>query len=156
MKYKILPILAVVFWMVFIFYLSHQPASVSNGLSKGITEAIVTTIEKVVPNQEFDIRYVNHVIRKNAHFLAYFVLGFLAMYALGRFKLKRYKWIGLAILVGVLYAISDEVHQLFVPGRGGQLKDVLIDSAGVLAGVGVYIIGKRIKKALRRQSQGIV
>ena len=46
--------------------------------------------------------------------------------------------IGLSLLVCVLYAISDELHQLFVSGRGAQVKDVLIDSAGATVGVCLY------------------
>ena len=42
---------------------------------------------------------------------------------------------GWAWVVGTLYAASDEIHQLFVPGRSGQLRDVLLDSAGVAAGI---------------------
>lgn len=38
-------------------------------------------------------------------------------------------------MICILYAISDEVHQLFVPGRGGQVRDVIIDSAGAIAGI---------------------
>jgi VanZ family protein len=38
----------------------------------------------------------------------------------------------------VLYAVSDEVHQLFVPGRGAQVTDVLIDNAGAFVGIGIY------------------
>ena len=41
----------------------------------------------------------------------------------------------LAFLICVIYAISDEIHQLFVPGRAGQVRDVLIDSAGSLLGI---------------------
>ena len=42
---------------------------------------------------------------------------------------------GWAWVVGTLYAASDEIHQLFVPGRSGQLRDVFLDSAGVAAGI---------------------
>ena len=42
---------------------------------------------------------------------------------------------GWAWVVGTLYAASDEIHQLFVPGRSGQLRDVLLDSDGVAAGI---------------------
>ena len=50
-----------------------------------------------------------------------------------------------AFVVGVLYAVTDELHQMLVPGRQGSLRDVLIDAAGVLAGVA---IARRV--ALRR------
>lgn len=42
----------------------------------------------------------------------------------------------------ILYAISDEVHQVFVPGRGAQVTDVLIDSFGAFIGIGMYVVTK--------------
>jgi VanZ family protein len=48
----------------------------------------------------------------------------------------------------VLYAISDEVHQLFVPGRGAQVTDVMIDSFGAFVGIGVYGVICKIKKVI--------
>lgn len=52
-----------------------------------------------------------------------------------------------AILVTAFYAASDELHQFFVPGRSCQLRDVLIDTAGVVAGVGIqYILLKHFRK----------
>jgi VanZ family protein len=146
--YKILSWSAVILWMALIFYLSHQPATESNQLSKGITELIVKTVEKVDPNPEFDIRSFNYIVRKNAHFFAYLILGVLVLNALRRSGVYGYRSVGLALLMCVLYAISDEVHQLFVPGRGAQIKDVIIDCAGVSIGIGVYIlIGGRRKNS---------
>ena len=43
-------------------------------------------------------------------------------------------------LIAALYAASDEIHQLFVPGRSGQLSDVILDSAGALAGVAAFTV----------------
>jgi VanZ family protein len=45
--------------------------------------------------------------------------------------------LGLAALFSILYAVSDEVHQLYVPGRNGSALDVGIDACGVLAGAGL-------------------
>jgi VanZ family protein len=67
------------------------------------------------------------VLRKIAHAAEYAVLGALLARALGR--------PGVAVLAGVLYAVSDEVHQVFVPGRLGSPIDVAIDAVGVVAGV---------------------
>jgi VanZ family protein len=146
MKYKFLSWTTVMLWMALIFYLSHQPATESNELSRGITEAIVKKVEKIAPNAEFDIRSFNHIIRKNAHFFAYLVLGILVINALRRSGVSGYRGMRLALLICVLYAISDEVHQLFVPGRGAKVKDVLIDSAGASVGIGVYlVIGKLVR-----------
>ncbi len=137
--YKIISWAAVIIWMGFIFYLSHQPATVSNELSTGVTEVIVRTIEKVAPNKEFDIKRFNHIIRKNAHFFIYLVLGVFVINAFRASGVYGYRGMALALLVCVLYAISDEVHQMFIPGRGPGIKDVLIDSAGAMVGIGIYM-----------------
>ncbi|WP_257348292.1 VanZ family protein [Pseudalkalibacillus decolorationis] len=138
--YKNPSLIAVILWIALIFYLSHQPATMSNELSTGITEVIVKTVEKVIPNMDFDIRGFNHIVRKNAHFFAYLVLGLLVINALRRSELYGYRSIGLALLICVIYAISDEVHQLFIPGRSGEIRDVLIDSTGASVGIGVYLM----------------
>ena len=66
-------------------------------------------------------------LRKLAHAAAYAVLGVLLMRATGRG--------GLAFALGALYAVSDEVHQTFVPDRLGSPIDVAIDAIGVVSGV---------------------
>lgn len=125
--------------MVLIFYLSHQPAHKSNQLSKGATEIVVETVERVAPRVDINKRNFNHILRKKAHFFTYLVLGILVASGLRKSGLVGYKLVGLAILICVLYAISDEMHQLFVPGRGGQVRDVLIDSAGAIVGIGIHL-----------------
>ena len=67
------------------------------------------------------------VLRKIAHTAEYAVLGALLARALASPPV--------AVLIGVLYAVSDEVHQAFVPGRHGSPIDVAIDAVGVVAGV---------------------
>ncbi len=130
--------LLVILWMLLIFYLSHQPVEKSNSLSKDITKVIIETVEKIAPNKEFNLSRLNHIVRKNAHFLAYLVLGVLLLHGLKKNKIIGNKAILIAISISVIFAISDEVHQLFVPGRGGQIKDVIIDSAGALVGIIIY------------------
>ena len=70
------------------------------------------------------------VLRKVAHAAEYAVLGALLTRATGRPRL--------AFVLGVLYAASDELHQLAVPGRHGAPLDVAIDAAGVLVGVTLW------------------
>lgn len=136
---------AVLFWMLLIFYLSSQVAEQSNNLSKGVTKIIVETVEKVTPEKDFNMDTINHFVRKNAHFFAYLTLGILVLNAIRRSRMNGSTISGVATLamafgICVLYAISDEVHQLFVPGRGGQVKDILIDSSGAIVGIGLYMI----------------
>jgi VanZ family protein len=78
------------------------------------------------------------VLRKLAHAAEYAVLGALLVRALQREPL--------AILVGSAYAVTDEVHQAFVPGRQGAVVDVLIDAVGVL--IGVYVVGRAARRVL--------
>ena len=50
------------------------------------------------------------------------------------------------IIICILYAISDEIHQLFVPGRSGQVSDVLLDTLGAFTGIMIYkLIYNKIK-----------
>lgn len=88
-----------------------------------------------------------HFVRKAAHFSIYTVLGvLLSINSSYHFKNK---WLCtlLPISLGLLYAVSDEIHQLYVPGRSGEIRDVLIDSAGVVLGcLIVMLIYKRIKQ----------
>jgi hypothetical protein len=70
------------------------------------------------------------VLRKIAHAAEFAVLGALLARATDR--------AGLALLLGVLYAVSDEVHQSFVPGRLGSPLDVAIDAVGVAVGVAAW------------------
>jgi VanZ family protein len=70
------------------------------------------------------------VLRKLAHAAEFAVLGALLVRATGR--------AGLAFGLGVLYALSDEVHQVFVPGRVGAPLDVAIDAIGVAVGIALW------------------
>lgn len=136
----ILAWVVVLLWMLLIFNLSSQVAEDSNKLSKGVTKVVTETAERVVPGKDFDINRFNPIVRKNAHFFAYLVLGIFVMNALRRSRVYRWRSLLLALGICALYAISDEVHQLFVAGRGGQVKDVFIDSTGAFVGIGLYNI----------------
>ena len=67
------------------------------------------------------------VLRKLAHAAEFAILGALLVRATGR--------AGIAFGLGVLYAVGDEVHQTFVPGRAGAPLDVAIDAIGVAVGI---------------------
>jgi VanZ family protein len=146
---KILSWMAVFLVMLLIFNLSSQVAEHSNELSTGITELIIKAVEKVAPGAELDQKNINNRLRKNAHFFSYLLLGMFAYNALRRSGLRGWRCFILALGVCVSYAITDEVHQLYVPGRGGQVRDVLIDSAGACVGIGLcrfWILGKICSK----------
>ena len=144
---KYLSWITVILWMSLIFYFSHQPATVSNELSSGITEEILDIVNKIVPALDSEMERVNHIVRKNAHFLIYLVLGVFVVNAFRTSGVQGYCRIGLALLICVLYAVSDEFHQHFIEGRGPQVKDVLIDSMGAVIGICLFcLIGWIVKR----------
>ena len=141
--------LAVLLWMVLIFYFSSRPAVQSKELSGNVTEIVVQTVERVAPNRaaDLDIGRIHFLIRKNAHFFSYLVLGILVLNALRRSGVYGFKGIMTAFLICVLYAILDEFHQTFVPGRSGEIRDIFIDSAGATVGILGYLgVGRIIKR----------
>lgn len=91
---------------------------------------------------------IDYPIRKTAHATEYAILGMLLVGAyVDREKTRRarilFPW-----LIGTAYAATDEFHQLFVPGRSGQISDVCLDSVGVFTGVFILwiIIALRERK----------
>ncbi|MGE4273856.1 MAG: VanZ family protein [Desulfitobacterium sp.] len=135
---RILSWAAVLFWMGLIFYLSAQVASQSDELSQGIAQRLYGVVGMAFPGLNTDSLQSNFIVRKSAHFLSYLILSLLTMNALRRSGSNGVGQIVLAMGICVLYAISDEVHQLFVPGRSGQIKDVLLDSGGAIVGTVLY------------------
>lgn len=130
---------AVFLWMFLIFRLSSQVASQSNGLSLGVTDWLYSIF---AASARFDMETLNHFVRKGAHFSAYLVLALLSSNALRKTGFQGRKRLVMAFAICAMYAVSDEIHQLFIPGRSGQPLDVLIDSSGAAAGLGIYWAAK--------------
>ena len=124
----VLAYVIVAMWMVLIFLLSHQDSTVSSGQSGAILQTIQDTFHIQVPEV---------FIRKNAHFFLYCILGCLVYSAMRLHQWRPRTAAIVSSIVVVLYAISDEIHQLFVPGRSGEMRDVLIDSIAGLIGIGL-------------------
>lgn len=79
---------------------------------------------------------------KTAHMLAYAGLMWLSWRALSPERQTTWPVLATAFIFTVLYAISDEIHQRYVPGRHGQVADVLFDSGGALA---MLLLIRRLK-----------
>jgi VanZ family protein len=88
-----------------------------------------------VPHLGTDLGVWDTILRKCAHVTEYAILGLLLLRALGRETP--------ALLGGVAYAASDELHQHFVSGRHASPIDVAIDSTGILVGILAYVAAKR-------------
>lgn len=162
--------LPAILWMLVIFYFSNQPAEVSGDLSGGISYRIVNLVASITgqdwSNEEMLslAEKIDYPIRKLAHLTEYALLGMAVAlgvvyenewnvcnkenYKFNSYNRKEDSRRGCSLkrqyfatqIIGSLYAASDEIHQLFIPGRAGRISDVLIDSLGVLIGCGVFII----------------
>lgn len=148
MKLSKLSWLPAVTIMIMIFLFSAKPADNSNESSKTIANLVLNISENLniidEPLQEDSREYVlaniNHVVRKTAHFLEFAVLASAVEFHNWIQKRKGARLILLSIGITILYAASDEFHQLFVPGRSGEIKDVLIDSAGAITGTLLFYL----------------
>ena len=137
MKKTIFAVLLVL-WMGFIFSMSCENAEESSNTSGQTIKVVLSTVPEFEKQPEEVkvniIEELQFIVRKSAHFIGYMILGILASGLILYYGNINKKYL-LAFLICVIYAISDEIHQLFVPGRSGQVRDVLIDSAGSLLGI---------------------
>lgn len=126
-----------IIWMMVIFSFSAQPASESSENSMKVGTMVGKVLKpgfSDLPKEE-QIQYAKRIefpIRKLAHATEYAILGVLTSLFFFSCHRKYYGFLGW--LWGILYAITDELHQTFVPGRSCQLTDVVIDSLGCLGG----------------------
>jgi len=123
-------------WMAFIFTMSARNATDSTRDSEKIGMLVGQTLIKDFDRlpeekQHAFAQSIDHAVRKTAHATEYAILGILALGVFCDLK-KRAMW---AFMTAALYAVTDEIHQLFVPGRSGKMTDVLIDSGGALLGI---------------------
>ncbi|MCR3923052.1 MAG: VanZ family protein [Firmicutes bacterium] len=135
---KIVAWSSVVLWMAVIFVASSQPAQVSSELSTGFTEILLHAVASVfnvdiTTGANDYLAIFHHGIRKAGHFTAYFILALLVVVALRKSGISGRNLYLVAFAICLVYAISDETHQLFVAGRAGQISDVFIDSSGAVA-----------------------
>ena len=159
LKKKIIKGFIVILCMLSIFLFSTDNSSESTRKSNQVILGITNLFHKDLSNKEkkkiIDMFFVP--IRKMAHFGIYLVLGISFICFLREFSIPVLKLLLLSIFLTFLYACSDEVHQLFVPGRSGQVSDVLLDTIGASVGVGLYylLFRKKLKEIGYEQKERI-
>lgn len=149
---KVYLILTVV-WMAVIFSFSAKPGDESEIQSlragKIVCSIFVPGYDNMSEQEQISMaENIDYPVRKAAHateyaILAGFILGVVVT------SLINWKHLLAAVLVAVIYASTDELHQLFVPGRNGQFMDVLIDGTGALAGVIFIFIIYRLNNKVK-------
>lgn len=134
-----------------IFLFSSQPADESTTTSNGVIRILIDFAGKLnivdLEHTDPDILYkiLQTPIRKGAHITEFAVLNLSLLFALSFWDMKGVKWVRTAFLLTVLYACTDEFHQIFVPGRAGLIRDVLIDSIGPTVIMGSYVLVRLLK-----------
>ncbi|MEM1484911.1 VanZ family protein [Oscillospiraceae bacterium PP1C4] len=122
--------------IVFIFADSAKIGEISGGKS-----ALVTAwVNEILAKQGTGIRFTEHIIRKLAHFAEYALLGFWLMLTLRVFTKRIISHISWQLFGGLPVSVMDESLQIFIPGRAGMLRDVVIDFAGVVAGLACALL----------------
>lgn len=130
----------VIVWMMVIFNLSSDDREASSYKSKQVTEVVQQVARKLPEDIKLvsSTRYITeHIVRKIGHILEYFLLTMLVIIASAISRKGKAQIIGNAMFIPLLFAASDELHQLYTPGRGPQITDVCIDAVGILAAIGM-------------------
>ncbi len=132
---------------------------------------LYTVIAAVVPQvQESFVSQLDEVLRKTGHFAGYGILSglvFLALKNTNSDRLRsvfsrpwgiywhdfwRWEWVLLGMMVTVVTAAADEIHQTFIPSRTGRWQDVVLDSCGAMVlQVIVYLLSRRAFKRRREK-----
>lgn len=117
-------------WMALIFFMSNQPAEISNKQSDLVIKLFLAL--GIDLNSSLG-SFASFIVRKAAHFTEYFILYCLAI-SVCKYYVDIKKARVYCLLIVLAYAISDEVHQYFVQGREMAIRDVAIDFSGGILG----------------------
>ena len=154
---RVILIVLLIATFVRIFCFSSQDGEKSSSVSRKVTTAVTQNVKKIrdmdSKERELTLNKIEHVIRKIAHFSIYTLVGILMMALMSTYDISKRKQILISILVGIMYATSDEIHQYFIPGRSAMVTDVLIDTAGVCLGVLIVLISLQIYIKIYKKRQ---
>lgn len=136
-----------------IFNFSAENGTQSSSTSQKVARVIVMLINKNLSENEIEnqVNLIQPYLRKLAHFSVYMLLGMLVMLCACTFKGRKLLKFDISVIFNFLYACTDEFHQLFIPGRSGEFRDVSIDTFGALLGISIILaivcIVEKVKKA---------
>ena len=145
-----------IFQMLFIFTMSSFGHTSSDAQSNLFVDFIAQNFPHIrhgLENNLISLNTLIFLVRKTAHFAEYAILGSLFFLNLKNWQ-KSNGTLTMSILFSYLYAITDELHQVFVPGRSAQFRDVLIDTLGASFGAIItYLIVKLFTKIKTRSDK---
>ena len=164
---KKLSLILCILWMGFIFYNSSQSGLESNNKSKSIINQILYDNDKdygvknilimsggksettdYIGDESGNIAYddyyntylqnINIILRKGAHLFEFLILAILVAWVMVSYEITGRRAVVYVLFIVLLYAVSDEFHQLFVPGRTARVEDILIDFIGGIIGTVIF------------------
>lgn len=158
---KYIFLLLVILWMILIFSLSNRTAIESTSNSNVIIDFIIDCSSKIT-GRDFNVVEIQNFydvlefpVRKSAHFCLYLILGIFVFLFINEFGYTDKNKVIITLLICLIYALTDEIHQLFVLGRSGEFRDVLIDFCGSV--LGYFIVNRCLLIIKNRQvNNGII
>ena len=149
-KIKYVKCIIAIICCIIIFSFSAAPATASTKQSKGLTYNVIKLLNgnKLTEKELVKLtKRVNPVIRKIAHFSIYMILAIFTYMFIEELNIKSKsekerlrKNIIYTCIFCIIYAIFDEIHQIYVPGRTGKVIDVIIDTLGACMGITIILI----------------
>lgn len=135
---KIVLIILLIIWMIIVFWFSNQKGETSGNTSGKFIKTILKIFVKDISKEQ--VQKLQLPIRKLAHFTIYAIGGVLAIMLMNQYNIQLIQTIIYSQVIISAYAILDEFHQSFVPGRTASIWDVLIDSAGALTAILIIVL----------------
>ena len=147
---KIVVTILFILLLLSIILFSSQTGTKSESLSDTFAFKIIDKAANIL-NKDISVskklelvKETRFLVRKTAHFTLYFTLGILTFLVLKTNNLqKSFKY---SLIFCIIFACSDEFHQLFIPGRSGQFIDILIDTSGALIMLLIIYLWQKRKK----------
>lgn len=140
-------------WMILIFWFSARPGQESTEMSMSAGEKVaylfVPGYRNWTEEEQRELAgRIDYPVRKCAHAAEYMVLAVWVFLTVSSFRKKSKGAFIPAWLITTAYASTDEIHQLFVPGRSGRATDVCIDAAGALVGILFCFLASLIRRKI--------
>lgn len=146
---KIIKFIIVLLCMTIIFMFSSDNGNQSNKKSDGV----IMSVCKIFVHHNLTESEKKHIInkyvvfvRKSAHFIIYLILGLSLISLIKEFRTVNWYSFIIAFIIAVLYACSDEIHQIFVSGRSAKVTDIIIDGFGSFIGIYLYYILYKVRR----------
>ncbi len=123
-------------WIAFVFSNSMLNAEQSSANSAGFFNALQNLFNAV----GLPFGLTEYGIRKAAHFAEFAVLGILLMIAVRMYSPRPVRHLFPPFFIGLATAVTDEYIQLFSKGRSSQVGDIVLDFAGLAAGIVICLL----------------